>query len=178
MAMNSGGTVNLLLNLVFLFIVLLVLWLLSRESMTISDARPFVVFGRRGFLGLCLYLALLYGVTYPYLRPEGLPSAGVQLFTFVFYAVAIVGIMLHRRREPLPVKLSSVEDRELRLVKTLFALMLILALVLSVPALRALVIVPIVLNFIIWSFLGFLLTWVAFNDGIWERLTPAEELAD
>ena len=66
------------------------------------------------------------------------------------------------------------QDRELRLVKILFALMLILALVFSVSALRPIVIVPIVVNFIIWTILGFLLTWVAFNDGVWERLVPAE----
>ncbi len=121
-----------------------------------------------------LYLLVLYGVTYVYLRPEGLPSVPVQLFTFVFYAVAIAGIFLHRRREPLPITASRVQDRELRLVKILFALMLILALVFSVSALRPIVIVPIVVNFIIWTILGFLLTWVAFNDGVWERLVPAE----
>jgi hypothetical protein len=32
---------------------------------------------------LCLYLALLYGVSYFVLRPEGLPSVGVQLLTLV-----------------------------------------------------------------------------------------------
>ncbi len=51
--------------------------------------------------------------------------------------------------------------------------MLILALILSVPILTPLVMVPIMLNFSIWSVLGFLLTWVAVNDGLWERLTPA-----
>ena len=157
-----------------MFVLLLVLLRLSRGRVATSDARSLVVFGRGGFLGLCLYLLLLYGVTYVYLRPEGLPSVPVQLFTFVFYAVAIAGIFLHRRREPLPITASRVQDRELRLVKILFALMLILALVFSVSALRPIVIVPIVVNFIIWTILGFLLTWVAFNDGVWERLVPAE----
>ena len=174
MAMNSGGSTNFLLNLVVMFVLLLVLLRLSRGRAATSDARSLVVFGRGGFLGLCLYLLLLYGVTYVYLRPEGLPSVPVQLFTFVFYAVAIAGIFLHRRREPLPITASRVQDRELRLVKILFALMLILALVFSVSALRPIVIVPIVVNFIIWTILGFLLTWVAFNDGVWERLVPAE----
>ncbi|MFO0888728.1 MAG: hypothetical protein U0790_06225 [Isosphaeraceae bacterium] len=30
-----------------------------------------VAFGRWGFAGLCLYLGLLYVVTYVYLRPKG-----------------------------------------------------------------------------------------------------------
>ena len=175
MAMNSGGRANLALNLVVMFVVLLVLLRLARTGVVTSDARPIVVFGRGGLFGLCLYLLLLYGLTYVYLRPEGLPSVAVQLFTFVFYAVAIAGIFLHRCREPLPVTASRVQDRELHLVKTLFALMLILACVFSTPAPLPIVIIPIVLNFIIWTILGFLLTWVAFNSGVWERLSPAAE---
>jgi hypothetical protein len=135
-----------------------------------ESARGPVVFGRRGFIGLCLYLLLLYGVTYVYLRPDGRPSVFVQLFTLVFYAIALLGIALHRRREPLPLGATVVEDRELRRVKLLFGLMLVSALVFSVPPLNAIVIVPIVLNFIIWSALGVMLTWVAFQDGLWERL--------
>ncbi|MHB0958910.1 MAG: hypothetical protein ACYC0X_14800 [Pirellulaceae bacterium] len=177
MAMNSGGPANFLLNLVALFVLLLALVRLSRGRVAASDARPLVVFGRRGFLGLCLYLVLLYGVTYVYLRPEGLPSVPVQLFTLVFYAVALVGITLHRRQEPVAITVSRVQDRELRLVKNLFALMLIFALVLSAPALRPIVIVPIVVNFIVWTILGALLTWVAFNDGVWERFAPARGLS-
>ncbi len=172
MVVNSQGTANLLLNLVVMFAALLLLLRLSRGTMAMSDARPLVDFGRRGFRGLCLYLALLYGVTYAYLRPDGLPSAGVQLCTFAFYAVAIVGILLHRRREPLAGRCSNVEGREMRLVKMLFAVILILALALSVPVFKPLVIVLIVVNFIVWTLLGFLLTWVAVNDGIWDRLSP------
>ena len=68
-----------------------------------------------------------------------------------------------------------VQDRELRLVKILFAVMLILACIFSVSVLRPVAIVPVVLNFMIWTILGFMLTWVAFNDGVWERLSLAEE---
>ena len=174
MAMNSGGPANFFVNLVVMLVLLLVLVRLSRGKVAMLDARPVVVFGRGGFLSLCLYLVLLYGVTYVYLRPEGLPSVGVQLFTFVFYAVAILGIVLHRRREPLPVTAVRVQDRELRLVEMLFALMLIVALVFSASPLRQIVIIPIVVNFIIWTILGFLLTWVAFSDGVWERVSPAK----
>jgi hypothetical protein len=172
MAMNSGGPVNFLLNLVVMFALLLGLKRLSQRSALLKDARPLVVFDRWGFIGLCLYLLLLYGVTYVYLRPEGRPSVLVQLFTLVFYAIALVGIALHRRREPLSFSAAVVEDRELRLVKLLFGLMLVAALVFSVPPLNVIVIVPIVLNFFIWSFLGAMLTWVAFHDGGWERFQP------
>ena len=77
-------------------------WELSRQ-----DARPIVVFGRGGFFGLCMYLLLLYGVTYVYLRPDGLPSVFVQLFTVVFVAAVLMGIFLHHRREPLPITVRA-----------------------------------------------------------------------
>lgn len=108
---------------------------------------------------------------------EGFSGASLGMglwnpWTLVFYAIALVGIALHRRREPLPLIAAVVEDRELRLVKLLFGLMLVSALVLSVPPLNVIVIVPIVLNFIIWSCLGAMLFWVAFHDGGWERFQP------
>jgi hypothetical protein len=97
MAMNSGGTRNLALNLLFAIILLLALLRLARPALSSSDGRPIVAFGRRGFAGLCVYLALLYAVGYVALRPEGRPSVGVQLFTFVFYGLAIAGLWLHRK---------------------------------------------------------------------------------
>jgi hypothetical protein len=128
LAMNSGGPANLACNLAFVFVLLFVLSRLSRSALGSSDGSPIVVFGGRGFVGLCMYLMLLYGVTYPFLRPDGLPSVPLQLFTFVFYALAIAGIWLHRRREPLPGDAVQVNERELKLVKILFALLLTLAL--------------------------------------------------
>jgi hypothetical protein len=173
MAFNSGGPMNFLLNLGVLSAYLAVLWHLSRSSMSMPDARVLVVFGRRGFVGLCLYLALLYEVCYSQLTPQGLPSIGVQLLTFVFYAIAILGIMLHRRREPLPAGSDKVLDSERRLVGAQFAIMLILALIFAAPLFRKFVMVPMVLNFVIWALLGFLLTWIAVFDGVWERVTVA-----
>ena len=124
LAMNSGGPVNLALNLAFALVLLLVLSRLARSALESSDGLRIVVFGRWGFVGLCMYLMLLYGVTYPFLRPDGLPSVPLQLFTFVFYALAIAGLWLHRRREPLPADAVQVDERELKLVKILFALLL------------------------------------------------------
>ena len=175
LAMNSGGPVNLALNLAFAFVLLFVLSRLSRSALGSSDGRRIVVFGRWGFVGLCMYLMLLYGVTYPHLRPDGLPSVPLQLFTFVFYALAIAGIWLHRRREPLPDDAVQVDARELRLVKTLFAMLLTLALVLSPFAGTPALFLPIALSFFIWTPLGFLLTAASLVTGVRERFAPGPD---
>ena len=169
MAMNSGGPANLALNLAVAIILLLALLHLARPVLSASDGRQIVVFGRRGFAGLCVYLALLYGVGYVALRPGARPSVGVQLFTFVFYALAIVGLWLHRRREPLlPGAVAPVEKRELRLLRVLFAVVLALGLALSPFRQNALLYPPLVLNFITWSLLGFFLTALSLAKGFRE----------
>jgi hypothetical protein len=175
MAMNSGGPVNLALNLLFVIILLLALLRLARPVLASSDGRRIVVFGRRGFAGLCIYLALLYGVAYMALRPEGRPSVGVQLFTFVFYGLAIGGLWLHRRRESLlPGAVAPVEKRELRLLRVLFAVVLALGLALSPFRQNALLYPPLVLNFITWSLLGFFLTALSLAKGVREFSGSAE----
>ena len=176
LAMNSGGPVNLAFNLAFAIVLLLLLSRLARPALEFSDGRRIVVFGRRGFVGLCIYLTLLYGVTYPLLRPDGLPSVPLQLFTFVFYALAIAGIWLHRRREPLPDDAVQVDGRELRLVKILFAVLLALALVLSPLAGNWALFLPIVLSFVLWTPLGFLLTAVSLAGGFRERIAPTPDV--
>ena len=97
------------------------------------------------------------------LRPDGLPSVGVQLFTFVFYALAIAGLWFHRRREPLTE--APVGPQELRHVTRLFALLLVLALGLSWFRRSPVLFPPIALNFAIWTFLGFLLTALSLAKG-------------
>jgi hypothetical protein len=173
LAMNSGGPLNLAGNLAFVLIILFVFSRLARSGLSTSDGRRIVVFGRRGFVGLCMYLILLYGVTYPFLRPEGLPSASTQLLTFVFYALAVVGLWLHRQREPVTGHAVQVDRRELKLVKILFALLLTLALVLSIFAGSPVLFLPVVLSFVIWTPLGFLLSSVALVKGIQDPFAPA-----
>ena len=107
--MNSGGPLNLAINVAFVLACLLVLSRLSRAGFASPDGRSIVVFGRWGFIALCVYLCVLYGVMYRFLRPEALPSRQIQLLTFVFYAVAILGLYLHQGREPLSAKAVSVE---------------------------------------------------------------------
>jgi hypothetical protein len=165
MAMNSGGLVNLALNLAFAIILLLALLRLARPALSNMEGSRIVVFGRRGFSGLCIYLALLYGVTYVYLRPEGLPSLPVQLFTFVFYGLAIAGLWLHGQREPLEAPRAPVERRELHLVTVLFATLLAIALALSGLAQNSLLYPPVILNFVLWTPLGFVLTVLALTKG-------------
>jgi len=169
-AMNSGGPANLAGNVAFLLVLLAILVWLARPGLTASDGRSIVAFDRPGFAGLCLYLALLYGVTYVYLRPEGLPSVRVQLLTLVFYALASAGLWMHRRREPLALISPVVEVRpwEMKRVLTVFGLVLGSGFLLSwfrgIPVLF----VPIVLNFVIWTLLGFVLSGIAFWAGVRE----------
>ena len=117
---------------------------------------------------------LLYGVGYVALRPEGRPSVGVQLFTFVFYGLAIGGLWLHRRREPLPEVSAPFEQRELRLVTVLFGVLLALALALSALGKSPVFYPPIALNFVIWTTLGFMFTALSLVKGIHETFGNAE----
>lgn len=165
MAMNSGGTLNLAANLVFAVIALCLLAWWARGKVSSEDERAVVVFGRRGFLGLCVYLALLYGITYPCLRPDGLPSPGVQLLTVAIYAVTILGLYLQPRREPLPKREAIVDEDELPRVKTLFAVLLVLALACSPLAGTPFVFGPVVVDFILWSLTGFVLMAIALWRG-------------
>ena len=87
--------------------------------------------------------------------------------------MAIAGLWLHRRREPLSRDAVTMDGRELKRVKVLFALLLILALALSVFAGSPILFLPVVLSFAIWTPLGFLLTAVALVNGTRERIAPA-----
>lgn len=169
-AMNSRGPVNLALNAVLVLVVMVILLRLARPALSAPDGRPIVVFGRRGFVGLCVYLAILYGLTYSHLRPEGLPSVAVQSITFVFYAAAILGLCLYRRRDSLSSTTVPVEGRELKLVVILFGLILVSGLVLSVFAGRPILFLPILPNFAVWTILGFALTAICLVTGVRERL--------
>jgi hypothetical protein len=94
----------------------------------------------------------------------------VQLLTFAFYAVVIVGLCLYRRRESTPTLVPAIESRELKLVTVLFGLMLAIALLLSVFAGQPILFLPIVPNFVIWTLMGFVLTAASLVTGLRERL--------
>ncbi len=168
MAMNSGGTLNLAVNLLAAISLLWVLLRLAQPALTASNRRPIVVFGRWGFGGLGVYLTLLYAVGYVFMRPEGLPTITVQLFTLVFYAFAVIGLWLHRRREPTAKTGIAPEKRELRLVAILFALLIVLALGLSILARNPVLLTGITVNFVIWTVLGFVLAALSFAKAVSE----------
>lgn len=172
MAMNSGGPVRFSENVAFILAVLLLVSWRARATFSSENARPLVVFGRRGFVGLCIYLVLLYGIAYRALNYQALPSIPVQLLTFVFYALAAGGIWAHRKREPLSGFAVQVEPRELRLVKTLFVLMLVLALALSTIRGTKVIQLAALLSLVVWPYLGFLLAAAALADGVRERSSP------
>ena len=165
MAMNSGGPINLTFNLAFAVLLLLALLRLDGPATESRDGQDIVVFGRWGFVGLCAYLMFLYGVTYVLLRPDGLPSMAVQLFTVVFYAGAIIGLVIHHGSERLPVAGGEVDERERQLVKRVFTILAALAIPLSLLAGNPVLYIPIVANFLIWTPLGFVLTGTAIVRG-------------
>jgi len=168
MGMNSGGPVNLALNLSMAILLLIVLLRLARPALASSDGRSIVVFGRRGFGALCVYLPLLYGVSYFAIRPEGLPSIPVQLFTFVFYALAIAGLGLHRRRVPPGQEKFPVEKRELGLVVRLFMVLIAVGFVVSIFGLNPLIDLFLALNFVVWTLSGFVFAALALARGVRE----------
>ena len=166
MAMNSGGVINLAANMAVALLLLLLLLRLAKPTSTAADARRIVNFGRFGFTGLCAYLIALYGLTYFLVRPDGLPSVPVQLFTFVFYALAVSGLWLQRRREP--VSIVPVEKREVRLVVTYFAALLVFSLACTMLTGMAVLYPIIFVNFVIWTIGGSLLTVLCW----FKRLSP------
>ncbi len=168
LGMNSGGPVNLGVNLAFVLALLLGLMRLARAGLAVSDGRSLVCLGRRGFAGLCLYLALLYGVAYLYLRPEGLPSPGVQLLTAAFYPVIAAALFGQCPRESLPPSAVAADARESKRILSVFAAVLGLGLILSPWAGTAVTYLPVVVNLVIWTPLGFLLTAIAWWRGIRE----------
>ena len=173
MIMNSGGILHLAANYLFLLILLYLASRWASSTTSPEDGQAIVVFKRRGFLGLCLYLAVLYGVTYPLLRPDGIPSNVVQLFTLGIYALAIAGLCMHVPRELITEKETPVEPSELRLVRRLFFVMLFVALLGSPLAGSPLLFVPIMANFIIWVVLGFAFLTLALSCGLWARIRSA-----
>lgn len=167
MAMNSGGVVNLVTNLIVAILVVLLLLRLARPADSARDARQIVAFGRRGLIGLCVYLVVLYGASYVLLHPEGLPSIAIQLLTLVFYAVAISGLWLHRRREPQ--SFEPIQPREQRLVVFLFATLLGLSILCTLFVSISLLYPVIALNFVVWTIGGFVLTSLCWLKGALER---------
>lgn len=162
MAVNSGGPLNLAANLAFAVIMLAIFGRLSRMAPAAHGAVRIVAFRRNGFVGLCIYLGLLYGVMYTGVRAEGLPSLGVQSITFVLYALAIAGIVRQPRGHAVSAK--TVEHRESRRVITVFAATATIALLLGalIPAAAG----PVaLLNLLVWPPLGVVLTLWCFAAG-------------
>jgi len=102
----------------------------------------------------------------------------VQLFTFVFYAFAVAGLWLHRKREPPAGATAPFEKRESRLVTILFVVLLTLALACSMLAGKSVLYSAIALNFVIWTLLGFMLTLLALAKGVRERSGRTERLCE
>jgi len=165
---NSGGPLNLAINVAVVLVLLLVLSRLAGPGLANPDGRSIVAFGRWGFLALCVYLFLLYGVMYRLLRPDALPSVPVQLLTFVFYAIAILGLCLHHGREPVPADAVQVEPREKTMALGVFATVLGAGFVLSIVPRGSVIFIPVVLNSIVWTLMGFLLTGIALYQGVRE----------
>jgi len=165
MAFNSGGAINLALNLALTLAVGGGLYRLARPALRTVDARPLVVFEPRGFVGLCLYLLMLYVLAYRFLRPEGLPSVSVQIVTLGLYGLAAIGLWRQPSGPTARVALPRVDPAEGPRVLLLFGLILALAFALSGVRRQGLLGVVIMGNFVIWTPLGWCLT-------LWALLYP------
>jgi len=168
MAVNSGGPMHLAQNLAVAVALLSIFLWLARPGLAAIAAPGLVVMGRVGFLIASTYLVALYGLTYRFIRPEGLPSVPVQLMTLVFYGAAGVGLWAYRRRTPLATAPEVTGDERLRLVgglTAIFTLGFAGSFVAGAPALM----LPIVVNFAIWTPLGFVLTSLALAGPVFSR---------
>ena len=165
MAMNSGGGINLISNALFVVGCLLICLRLGRRAFQLSSGRELVVFSRKGLIGLSIYLGLLYVVTYLRLRPDGLPSVGVQLLTFAVYPVVIFGLWAHQARPIECEGSASVDADELPRVRKWFVLLLLCAWTLTPLAGMPYLFAPIVPVFVLWTVGGFVLTVVALVTG-------------
>ena len=169
-AMNSGGPLNLLVNLGFGALVFGVLLNQSKPCRQLVDARPIVVFGRKGYIGLCLYLGLLYGVTYFHLRPEGLPSASVQWLTAAMYAIPIIGLWLQPRGTPRETSMDQGSlDQDRKALITLVGSVLGLGLIGSLFAGQPALYVAVLVSFIFWTPVGFILIAMTWVEGLRSR---------
>jgi len=168
MAVNSGGPMHLAQNLAVAVALLSIFLWLARPGLAAIAAPGLVVMGRVGFLIASTYLVALYGLTYRFIRPEGLPSVPVQLMTLVFYGAAGVGLWAYRRRTPLATAPEVTGDERRRLVgglTAIFTLGFAGSFVAGAPALM----LPIVVNFAIWTPLGFVLTSLALAGPVFSR---------
>ena len=164
-AMNSGGAINLALNLLFAGTLAFLLLRLSRPYLRTANGRSLVALGPLPFSLLCAYLLLLYGVTYLYLRPEGLPSPLIQSATLAFYGLAIVGLCLHDRQTPNTDVPASAARYESKAIITVVTLVLGLGLVLAPFSGKPFLFIPILANFVIWTPLGIIITALALVKG-------------
>jgi len=168
MAVNSGGPLHLAENLAVVVALLSIFFWWARPGLAAVAAPGLVVLGRVGFVIASTYLVALYGLTYRFIRPEGLPSVPVQLMTFVLYAIVGIGLWAYRPRTPLPAAPAPTADESRRLVgglTAIFTLGLAASFVAGAPALM----LPVVVNFAIWTPLGLLLTGLALTGPIFSR---------
>jgi len=172
-AFNGGNPVNILLNVIFALAIAMVLMRLARPALKWAKGSSIVVFDRWGFRVLCLYLVLLYGVTYAFLLPGALPSIPIQLLTFVAYGAVIAGLWTHRARAPREPEIVSVGSGEWRRVVRVFACICLGAALVSALNLPQILFAPIMFNFIVWTLLGFGLTAWALARGVREYYTEA-----
>lgn len=163
--MNSGGPLNLVLNLAFAGAAFAILWRLASASFAMRDATPVVVFGKRGFTGLCAYLLLLYGAAYFKLRPEGFPSLPVQLLTVAIYLLAIGGLWFYPRRQPGAPMARTRQQPELRSIRNVVGVILGLGFLLSFLRCSPALFIPVIACFVVWTPLGLLLFAVALARG-------------
>jgi hypothetical protein len=174
MAVNSGGPVHLAENLAFVFVILAVLRQLARTGLAATPAPGLVVLGRVGLSLAAIYLIGLYGLTYRFIRPEGLPSVPIQLVTFVFYVIAALGLWAYEPKVPCD-PAPPVSDAEHRRIVGGLAAIVALGVAASFVASEPALMLPIIVNFAVWTPLGFLFTTLAIAGPVFRRRAQSPE---
>jgi hypothetical protein len=157
---NSGLNVlaAALTVIVSLLMLVLIVTLIRRRyggHMSVYSLR----LGKRGFFITTLYILLLYLVTFPLVRPEGIPGPTTLLLTFCFYAFIALLIVIDPAREEKPGQQTTpLRIVTLRGIEYAFgALLLMIVIMCTVPVIDS--VVGVLLYLMIIFFVPILFIW-------------------
>ena len=150
---SASLTFNTSFNIFVSFITglgsILIIWLLYNKCKKIGANIKDLYFGRRGMIGITIYLAALYAVLFPLLLPERIPGIGTILITIALYLLILLLIYSDREVNGCESNINSLFSvSDLRNYAIFFAVLLII-LALIQPLGTILFIILIIFNSII-----------------------------
>jgi len=161
MSYNSGGAANLIINLILAVILFAILAKVARPALRSVEGMRILTMSHKGLWLTGLYLVALYGLTYFYITPQGLPDVSIQILTACFYLPPIACLMLLRRRPAvLPVQ-RDVQDQQVKMLQWHWFLLMLLSVIFTILPLKAITYPLIWIIFIFWTPFGFALAVLA-----------------